>query len=115
MGRPSIKKLKETHGKVETPTSQPTMLEQVWGYNSAGRYGTNDPKIYADKLSDMNRTDLEREARAYGEVVVEDSRRLIEALKKRFAAFQASLNKPVNPIKPAQLTDEARKILAEGR
>lgn len=105
----------ETHGKVETPETKPTTLEQIWGYNALGRYGTTDAAVYAEKLKDMNRADLESEARKYGVVVVEDSRRLIGNLQRAFEGFVSSLNKPVNKIQPSSISDEARKILAEGR
>lgn len=107
------KPLIETHGKVDN--TQPTTLEQIWGFNELAKYGTTDEAVYAEQLQNMNRTDLEAHARRVGEVIVEDSSRLRERLVRSFRAYVASLRRPVLPKQEINLTPEVKKILAEGR
>lgn len=114
MGRP--KKQIEVHGKVESPDLKPTTLEQVWGYNEMSRYGTKSESEYEQSLLGMNRPELESQARKMGVVVVENSERIRGKLIAEFRQHFASLQKPVNPpAYPQKISDEVRKILAEGR
>lgn len=111
-----LKKLKETHGKDSASQTQPTSLEQIWGFNELARYSTKDPKVYQQTLAEMNRPDLEREARRIGEVVVQDTTRLRENLMSAFSKFLLSLQVPKNTSKGQQNpSDEVKRILAEGR
>jgi hypothetical protein len=116
----STDKLIETHGKEESKT--PTTLEQIWGYNELGRYGTNDEKVYAEKIGEMNRAELERHARNVGVMIIESSARLKENLQKEFRNYFLLLNKPVktsthsaSSTTSPQIDPEVKKILAEGR
>jgi hypothetical protein len=106
----------ETHGKVEV--SQPTTLEQVWGFNEMSRYGTLDPDEYDKVLAQMNRTDLEAHARKLGVVIVESSLRLQDKLRAEFKNYVTYLRKPAEP-QPSKASGKidpaALKVLAEGR
>lgn len=115
-----IEELKETHGKEEG--GQLTTLEQIWGYNELGRYNTKDSTVYATLLDDMNRPELERHARLVGVIILEDSVRLKESLKRAFANYFLLLNKPqrtntgaVSSTSNPEVSPEVRRILAEGR
>lgn len=109
-----IQNLTQTHAKVAT--SQLTNLDQIWGFNESARYGTIDPDIYAGKLREMTRADLENHARAVGCLVVEDSERLRKELLKMFHGYISSLKKP-SPVAPGmtKISPEAQKVLNEGR
>ncbi len=107
------KQIIETHGKVET--TQPTTLEQIWGFNELARYGTLNEEVYAAELKEMNRPELEAQARKVGEVIVESSERLREKLLKGFRSYVSSLHKPSIPQNSNKISPEAEKILREGR
>jgi hypothetical protein len=119
------KSMIETHGKIEDlspATSMPTRAEQLWGgFNELARYGTLKEEEYESQLNDMNRTDMEAHARRVGVLVVESSARLKESLKKEFRIYVSTLNRPSHltngavVTKKPLLTDEVKKILAEGR
>lgn len=109
----------ETSGKEDT--TKLTQLEQIWGLNEMGRYGTSDLEAYSSKLNDMNRPELERHARSVGVLVVESSARLKENLQKEFRNYFLLLHKPsktstgVHSTSNPKVADEVKKILAEGR
>lgn len=107
------KKLKETHGKIED--GQPTMLEQVWGFNELARYNTLDEATYQQTLKDMTRTDLEAHARKLGVVVIESSARLQDKLFQEFRTYKAALKRPTSKPVVNNPSPEVKKILAEGR
>ena len=113
----SKKKLIETHGKVSS--TLPSTLEQFWGATDfSSRYGTLDRAVYAAKVDDMTRSDLETEARRYDVFICEDTKRLRRLLVDKFEAFVASINKPEDikhlPINK-KLQAAALQILREGR
>jgi hypothetical protein len=112
----SKKKLIETHGKDDSAT-EVTMMDQLWGGgDELLKYGTLSFADYSEKVDEMNRPALEEHARKLGLIVVEDTRRLKESLKKEFTHFINHLRKPApTPIKPHDISDTAKKILAEGR
>lgn len=105
----------ETHGQEEAPKQQPTLLEQVWGYDGLERYGTGDEETYNKRLEDMNRPELEAHARMMGVVIVESSLRLKEKLLNEFRAYSASLHKPTLPSRTIPPSEAALKVMAEGR
>ena len=124
MSKAKKKHVIETHGQVDTLTTQPTMLEQVWGYNDLSRYGTKDPQVYGAELDGMTRSDLENHARQKGEVIVESTARLKEKLLTRFRSYVALLDKPLpqkidHSATKASVLEKARadalKTLSEGR
>lgn len=105
----------EANGKIED--GQPTMLEQVWGYNELARYGTLKEEEYNAVIMDMNRPELESHARKLGVMIVESSARLQENLRKEFRQYIASLRRPNNPSPKSSKADvdEVKKILSDGR
>jgi hypothetical protein len=106
----------QAHGKIEN-NNQPTLLEQVWGYNELSKYGTLDETEYVTKLADMNRSDLENHARTLGVVVVESTARLRDKLIGEFRQYTSLLHKPApaEHLKGGKPDAAALKILAEGR
>lgn len=109
----SKKKLIEATGKEES--LEPTTLEQIMGFNELSRYNTMEASVYENQLGDMNRTDLEAEARRVGAIIVEDTTRLRNGLKKEFEAYVNTLRKPKHITRPITLSKEAENILKEGR
>lgn len=107
------KKLIETTGKEET--FEPTNLEQILGYNQLARYNTTEASVYNLSLEEMNRVDLENEARRVGTPISLENNILKQHLLKEFNAYVSSLNKPKNLSKPIQISKEVQKILQEGR
>jgi len=106
----------ETHGKVETEKFQPTLLEQVWGVDNLSRYGTLDESVYVHRLEGMTRADLEAHARQMGVVVVEHSPRLRDKLMGEFRTYVSMTRRPANvPNGLTEMSDAAKKVLAEGR
>lgn len=108
----SKKKIIETHGKEETFV--PTTLDEIMGYNPLSKYSTLEGSVYEERLREMNRTELEDEARRIGTFIVEDTVRLREGLLKEFNGFVNSLRMPKHTTKPISLSKEAEKILKEG-
>lgn len=104
----------ETHGKVE---GKPTTLEQVWGFNDLAKYGTRDETTYRSQIDEYNRTDLEQHARRVGVVIVESTARLKEKLVTEFKSYHSLLNKPMSdiPLAKGEVSNEVKRILAEGR
>lgn len=114
------KKFIETHGKVEEPKTQPTMLEQIWGYNELAKYGTMSEAEYTSQINQMNRSDLEAHARRHGVVVVEYTPRLREKLIGAFRTFVSSVRPSTSETaaasgKELKVSEEVKRILAEGR
>ena len=107
------KQITECHAKEET--LEPTTLEQIIGYNQLSRYNTVEVSVYEESLKEMNRTDLEAEARRVGTIILEDTARLRNSLLKDFGAFISSLNKPKHLTKAIKISKEVEKILQEGR
>jgi hypothetical protein len=108
------KKIIETHGKVAE--TQPTHLEQVWGFNEHSKYGTTDEKVYESRLNEMTRADFETEARRHGTIIAESTARLKENLLRDFRIYVSLLTKPANrPISKEKPDAAALKVLAEGR
>lgn len=106
------KKIIETHGKEES--FEPTTLDEIMGYNPLSRYNTLEGSVYEEKLKEMNRTELEDEARRVGSFIVEDTVRLRENLYTEFNSYVTSLRRPKNVTRPISLSKEAEKILKEG-
>jgi hypothetical protein len=109
----SKKKLMESTGKEET--FEPTNLDQIMGYNQLSRYNTAEASSYEESLKEMNRTDLEEEARRVGVVILEDTQRLRLSLAKEFTVFFDAIRKPRHISKPIKISKDVEKILKEGR
>jgi len=110
------KQIIEVTGKIdgkEKIEKEPTMLEQIWGFNELAKYGTNNEEEYSKKLNEMTRTDLETHARKVGVVILESTDRLKESLKKEFRSYYIYLYKPKTVIKPLdkKAEEEVKRIL----
>ena len=124
-GRPrKVDALSQINGKVETQKdiSEISTLEEAWGnVNPLSAYGTISEESYAAKLRNMTNSELESHAREKGVMFTNSLpgnlpyERLRTLLLKEFRAYAASLNRPTH--KPAQVvvSEQVRKILAEGR
>lgn len=96
--------------------AEPTILEQVWGFNDQAKYGTLDEDVYRNEILGMNRSDLETHARRVGVMIVEGTARLQDNLLKAFRTYKTYLYQPAKKESPKlEITDDVRKILAEGR
>lgn len=115
------KDLIETHGKIEGEVKEkfePTLLEQVWGVDNQSRYGTEDEDVYASRIKEMTRSDLEAHARHVGVVVVEHSPRLRDKLLGEFRSYISLTYKPqttANSDNKNKYSDAVQKIMSEGR
>lgn len=102
--------LNQTHGKVENPIT----LEQVWGDDGLSKYGTMDAEKYADYVSNLNKSDLQKHAVKIGLVPIDDRTTLIARLKKEFTKHTVKYSTKTLPQKK-NISKEAKDILAEGR
>jgi hypothetical protein len=109
----SKKKIIEITGKEET--FEPTTLDEIMGFNQMSRYNTLSLEDYQKKLDEMNRADLEQEARYVGAIIVESTERLRANLVKEFNSYINSLRRPKHISKPITISKEVEKILKEGR
>jgi hypothetical protein len=109
-----IEQLKETNAKVET--FQPTTLDQIWGDTGKGKYGTMNEVEYQAKLKGMNRSDLQSHARSLGIMPNDNYELLIRKLMQEFRLHVSAFRIPTPAqSKPAKLSPQVSKILAEGR
>ena len=109
-----LESLSQTHGKEEK--FQPTTLDQVWGESGNTKYGTTDVNDYIRKLENLNTTDLQTHAHTIGFVPIDDRVTLIKKLIGEFKKHISSFGKPTHSApQPAELSDEVKKILSEGR
>ncbi len=102
----------QTHGKTET--SRPSTLDQVWGDTGKSRYGTMDLEEYQGQLREMNRTDIQAHATTLGVVPVENREMLEKRLTKEFQKHVSSFSRPDSKA-PESISDQAKRILSEGR
>lgn len=106
----------QTHGMEEAVERKPTTLEQVWGNDGTTKYNTLDSEVYADRLANMTRTDLQREARKRGLVPIEDGKRLKERLMREFKIYVGGLTMPTKQKKEKkEIPAEVLKTLREGQ
>ena len=104
--------LLQTHGKTES--TRHSTLDQVWGDTGESRYGTMDLEEYQGQLKTMNRTDIQAHATKLGVVPVENREMLEKRLTKEFQKHTNSYAKP-DGKRPKEVSEEARRILSEGR
>tara|TARA_Y100000004_G_scaffold189661_1_gene245642 strand:- start:398 stop:787 length:390 start_codon:yes stop_codon:yes gene_type:complete len=109
-----LEQMSQTHGKEEN--FQPTTLDQIWGDTGNTKYGTMDSSVYANKIKEMNRTDLFRHATTVGIVPIDDRATLEKRLVKEFNKHVSAYRKPHDSeADDTKLTKDAKKILEEGR
>ena len=74
-----------------------------------------DPEKYKKQLDEYNSTDLQRHASKFGIIPVESRARLQETLLKEFRKHISNYNVPDDPDQVMEVSEEAKKILREGR
>jgi len=73
-------------GKIEDEDIRKTKeLEEALGIKHVNPFGTNDPKIFEEKLNDSNLADLQRLCQKVGIFPSHEKSRLKDSLKKEFA------------------------------
>ena len=109
-----MQQMSQTHGKEEN--FQPTTLDQIWGDTGNTKYGTMDATVYANKIKEMNRTDLFRHATTVGIVPIDDRANLEKRLVREFNKHVSAYKKPQESQgDDTKLSKDAKKILEEGR
>ena len=108
-----VDELNQAHGKEET--AKPTTLDQIWGDTGLSKYRTLDATEYGTYLKQLNKSDLQRHAAEMGIVPVDSREMLSNRLLKEFNRYAASFRMPTVNQNTSPISDEARKILSEGR
>lgn len=110
-----MKKIKnQIDGKEET--FRPTTLDQILGDTGTSKYKTMDVVVYSDKLSGMNKSDLQSHAVQVGIIPIDDRRILVERLTREFKRHVAAFRAPHEPQVPQIKVDkELQAILNQGR
>ena len=112
--RNSLKNMSQTHGK--TKEFEPTTLDQIWGDDGTGMYGTLDVQQYETRLDDMNMSDMQSHASRVGIIPIDNRSMLRERLVREFRKHTSAYKKPVSaPEENPQISKDAMKILSEGR
>ncbi len=116
----TLKDMSQTDGMAidETPKTEPSTLNQVWGDDGTSIYKTMDIDVYEQVLSNMSKADLKNEATRVGLLPIDNMQqlkaRLVREVKMHVSSYKrpASTGKPQNPL---DVPDKIRKILEEGR
>ena len=110
-----LESLSETHGKIEEG-EKPTTLDQIWGDTGLWKYKTMDLIEYKKYLMEMNKTDLQAHAKKIGLIPIDDrinlNKRLVDEFKKHISAYKSSSQTKETP---QDVSEEAKRILSEGR
>ena len=110
----SMKNLSQAHGKEEK--FEPTTLDQIWGDDGSNVYGTLNESTYADKVDDMNLSDLQAHASTVGIIPIDNRHTLRERLLREFRKHVSSYKKPIHQNESSRDIDpKVMKILSEGR
>lgn len=95
-------------------------LEEVLGIKSVNPFGTNDPKIFENKLKDANLSDLQNLAMKIGVFPEGSKDRLKDKLRKEFKRITRGSRTVAMP-QPMSISDpnhpnheKARKLMSEG-
>jgi hypothetical protein len=105
--------MSQVHGKTEE--AAPSTLNQVWGDDGVWKYKTMDVEKYKQQLDEYNLTDLQRHASKIGIIPVESRARLQDSLMREFKKHISAYNIPNDPPQTENISEEAMKILKEGR
>ena len=103
----------QVHGKTEGVA--PTTLNQIWGDDGVWKYSTMKVDEYKVQLDEYNLTDLQRHASKVGIIPIESRVRLQDTLLKEFKKHVSAYNVPSDPLQDTDISEEAMKILKEGR
>ena len=108
-----VKELTQAHGKEEKFV--PTTLDQVWGDDGSGKYDTSDETVYTGQLKNMTRIDIQTHATKIGLIPVENRDTLEKRLLREFRRHWVSYRRPTEQDTSVEISNEARRILEEGR
>jgi len=116
----TLKDMSQTDGMAidETPKTEPSTLNQVWGDDGTSIYKTMDIDVYEQVLSNMSKADLKNEATRVGLLPIDNMQQLTARLIREFKMHVSSYKKPAStgkPQSPLDVPDKIRKILEEGR
>jgi hypothetical protein len=110
----SLKNISQAHAQIEK--FQATTLDQIWGDDGMGMYGTLDPVSYEKRLDDMNMSDMQSHASRVGIIPIDNRSMLRERLLREFRKHASGYKKPASaPERNPEIDKEAEKILSEGR
>lgn len=109
------KKLKIVNGQNADVKPVKTTLEQVWGSDGSSKFGTLDQSEYENKIKKLNKIDLFREATKHGIMPTDNRLQLEKKLIKAFVNHRRDFAPRDNYAPGKQLSDEAKRILSEGR
>ena len=110
----SLKNMSQTHGK--TKEFEPTTLDQIWGDDGTGMYGTLDIQKYETRLDDMNMSDMQSHASRVGIIPIDNRSMLRERLVRELRKHASAYKKPATaPEENAEISKDIIKILSEGR
>lgn len=117
--RTKITSMEQLDGKLREDIKTPRTLDEIMGIHETTKYKTSDPEQYQAYLSQLNNTDLWAHANTVGLGPNHDLPKLKRDLIAEHARYfrtkphqggQQRLSVPEN-----QISDEVRRILAEGR
>ncbi len=95
-------------------------LEEVLGIKTVNPFGTNDPKIFENKLKDSNLSDLQNLAMKIGVFPEGSKDRLKDKLRKEFKRItkgsrSVAMPQPMSISDPSHPNHEkAKKLMSEG-
>tara|TARA_A100001515_G_C4562996_1_gene207208 strand:- start:594 stop:986 length:393 start_codon:yes stop_codon:yes gene_type:complete len=95
-------------------------LEEVLGIKTVNPFGTNDPKIFENKLRDSNLSDLQNLAMKIGVFPEGSKDRLKDKLRKEFKRItkgsrSVAMPQPMSISDPSHPNHEkAKKLMSEG-
>ena len=108
-------------GKIEDESIRKTKeLEEVMGLKTMNHFGTNDPDVFEQKLSDCNLADLQRLCQKVGVFPSHDKSRLKEQLRQTFKRITKGsrsivLQQEIDIMHPDHPDHEkAKRILTDG-
>ncbi len=101
----NLKELVQVDGKLE---DKPRTLDQILGYTGLSKYQTMNDEEYQEKISTMNKSDLNKEAINRGLIPVENRGILEKRLMNEFRIHVASF-RPIEGIKTPKVNKTLNK------
>jgi hypothetical protein len=109
-----VKNLTQAHGKVEE--FEPSTLEQIWGDDGTGTYGTSNENDYLEQLNGMAKVDMQAHATKVGLIPIDNVEILKARLVKEFRRHLNLYQKPkVRQRDNPSISKKAKDILSEGK
>ena len=108
-----IKEMNQTHGKEEK--HKPTTLDQIRGDDGTGKYSVREEEKYTASLKQMTRIDIQAHATKVGLIPIENREVLEQRLLREFRRHWAQYHRPTEIDNSANISNEVKSILEEGR